>query len=77
MCDRHLKEDLQAVIGKNLDEMPTAEWQFHYFRVHDFNNDQTLGESVCCCSRHSGESYHHGACTKPNCYSRSPSATAC
>ena len=38
----HLKEDLDGVIDKKPEEMTTEELQFHYFRQHDYDGDNTL-----------------------------------
>ena len=40
---RHLKKDLADVISKTPEEMPLEEKNFHYFRIHDTNNDQMIG----------------------------------
>nr|CAB3263684.1 multiple coagulation factor deficiency protein 2 homolog [Phallusia mammillata] len=38
----HLKEDLSGIIDKNPEDMNPVELQFHYFRQHDYDNDEKL-----------------------------------
>ena len=38
----HLKEDLDGVIDKKPEEMTNDELQFHYFRQHDYDKDNSL-----------------------------------
>uniref|UniRef100_H2YV23 EF-hand domain-containing protein n=1 Tax=Ciona savignyi TaxID=51511 RepID=H2YV23_CIOSA len=58
----HLKEDLEGVIEKSPDEMNMNELQFHYFRQHDYDNDETLdGNEIVSSILHHAESSEDSA----------------
>ena len=38
----HLKEDLDGIIDKKPEDMSNEELQFHYFRQHDYDGDNSL-----------------------------------
>jgi len=49
-------EDLEGQIKKPTSEMSPEELQFHYFKVHDYNNDNRLDgiELISALTHHSG-----------------------
>ena len=53
---RHIMEDLEGQIKKPTDEMTPEEMQFHYFKVHDYNNDNKLDgiELISALTHHNG-----------------------
>ena len=54
----HLKEDLNGVIDKKIEDMTSEELQFHYFRQHDYDGDNMLdgNEVVMSLLHHAKES---------------------
>ena len=53
---RHIMEDLEGQINKPADAMTEEELQFHYFKVHDYNNDDKLDgiELISALTHHNG-----------------------
>jgi len=51
-------EDLEGKINKPTEEMTPEEMQFHYFKVHDYNNDNKLDgiELISALTHHNGMS---------------------
>lgn len=49
-------EDLEGKINKPTSEMTEEEMQFHYFKVHDYNNDNKLDgiELISALTHHNG-----------------------
>lgn len=39
---RHIKEHLDDIVQKKEEEMTDEELQFHYFKLHDYNDDNRL-----------------------------------
>jgi len=57
-------EDLEGQIKKPTDEMTPEEMQFHYFKVHDYNNDNKLDgiELISALTHHNGSSLFVVSC---------------
>ena len=53
---RHIMEDLDGQIKKPTDPMTEDEMQFHYFKVHDYNDDNKLDgiEIIAALTHHNG-----------------------
>jgi len=53
---RHILEDLDGKIDKPTEAMSDEELQFHYFKAHDYNNDDKLDgiELISALTHHEG-----------------------
>ena len=42
VCYRHVKEHLKEVVDKPKEQMTEEELEFHYFKLHDYDNNNKL-----------------------------------